>query len=460
MKSTRIAVIGMGYVGIPAAVLFADVPGFEVVGVQRRSARSGWKIELLNRGASPFPETEPEIGELIRRVALEKRSFRVVEELAEAADADAILIDVQTPVEADHAPRYESLKQVAAQVGGLLRKGVLVCIESTVAPGTTVNVVKPLLEERSGMRAGTDFHLAFSYERVMVGRLLHNIRNYPRIVGGLTPACGEKAAELYRRIMKAPVVVTDCLTAEVAKTVENAYRDVNIAFANEIALVCESLGVNVYEVRKLVNNLPNDPSNPGANPVRNMHVPGAGVGGHCLPKDSWLLKYGMDTYGHRPVDTRLLVNARHLNDSMPAHMADLAEKALQEQGVPLPAARVAVLGFAFLEQSDDTRNTPAIPFIESLRSRGIREIVVHDPFVRSAEQVRIEADLEKALQGADCACVLTRHKLYLDFEWPKAVKLMRHPIIVDGRDTVQAVPGFRVIKVGVGLAARGGGQSG
>ena len=131
----------------------------------------------------------------------------------------------------------------------------------------------------------------------MVGRLLHNIRNYPRIVGGFTPACGERAAELYRQIVKAPVVVTDCLTAEVAKTVENAYRDVNIAFANEIALICESLGVDVFEVRKLVNNLPNDPSNPGANPVRNMHLPGAGVGGHCLPKDSWLLKYGVDTYG-------------------------------------------------------------------------------------------------------------------------------------------------------------------
>ncbi len=453
MKSTRIAVIGMGYVGIPAAVLLADVPGFEVVGVQRRSPRSGWKIDLLNRGGSPFPETEPEIGELIRRVALEKKTFRVVEDPAGAANADVILIDVQTPVEDDHTPRYESLKQVAAQVGDQLRKGVLVCIESTVAPGTTVNVVKPILEQRSAMRAGDDFHLAFSYERVMVGRLLHNIRSYPRIVGGLTPDCGQKAAELYRKIMKAPVVVTDCLTAEVAKTVENAYRDVNIAFANEIALICESLGVNVYEVRKLVNNLPNDPSNPVANPVRNMHLPGAGVGGHCLPKDSWLLKYGVDTYGRSPVESRLVAGARNLNDSMPAHMAELTAKALQQQGVSLPEARVAVLGFAFLEQSDDTRNTPTVPFIESLRSRGIRDIVVHDPFVRSDEQVRIEADLHQALRNADCACIITRHKLYLEFEWAKAAKLMRHPVIVDGRDTVQEILGFRVIKVGVGRAA-------
>ncbi len=455
MKTTRIAVIGMGYVGIPAAALLADVPGFEVVGVQRRSPRSGWKIDLLNQGGSPFPETEPEIGELIHRVVMDKKTFRVSERLQDAAEADAVLIDVQTPVEADHAPRYESLKEVATRLGGQLRKGVLVCIESTVAPGTTVNLVKPILEECSRLRAGTDFHLAFSYERVMVGRLLHNIRNYPRIVGGLTPACGQKAAELYRHIVKAPVVVTDCLTAEIAKTVENAYRDVNIAFANEIALICESLGVNVYEVRKLVNNLPNDPSNPGANPVRNMHIPGAGVGGHCLPKDSWLLKYGVDTYGRSPVETRILAGARNLNDSMPAHMADLVEAALQEQGVSLRAARIAVLGYAFLEESDDTRNTPAMSFIEALRSRGIGEIVVHDPFVRSGEEVQIETDLAKALRSADCACILTRHKHYLEFDWPKAARLMRHPLIVDGRDVIgpAQAAGFRLIKVGVGRAS-------
>ncbi len=138
MKKTRMAVFGMGYVGIPAAVLFADVPGFEVVGIQRLSLRSGWKIDLLNHGRSPFPETEPDIGDLIRRVALEKRTFSVTDKTDEAGKAEAILIDVQTPIEADHIPRYESLQEVAVQIGKQLRKGVLVCVESTVAPGTTV----------------------------------------------------------------------------------------------------------------------------------------------------------------------------------------------------------------------------------------------------------------------------------------------------------------------------------
>ena len=167
------------------------------------------------------------------------------------------------------------------------------------------------------MRAGADFHLAFSYERVMVGRLLHNIRRYPRVVGGLTPACTEAAAAVYRLIVEAPVVGTDCLTAEVAKTVENAYRDVNIGFANEVALMCESLGIDVFEVRGLVNNLPNDPSNPGANPVRNMHLPGAGVGGHCLPKDSWLLAHGVERHGRFPVDSKVILGARAVNEAMP-----------------------------------------------------------------------------------------------------------------------------------------------
>jgi UDP-N-acetyl-D-mannosaminuronic acid dehydrogenase len=213
----------------------------------------------------------------VRRVVVQKKSFRVTEGYDDIKDADYVLIDVQTPVEKDHRPRYESLTEVSRRISGLIKQGALVCVESTVAPGTTSHLVKPALEA-SGRVAGKDFHLAFSYERVMVGRLLHNILNYPRIVGGLTPECGKRAVELYRWVVKAPVVATDCLTAEVSKTVENAYRDVNIAFSNEVALMCESLGVNVFEVRELVNNLPNDPSNPAANPVRNMHLPGAGVG--------------------------------------------------------------------------------------------------------------------------------------------------------------------------------------
>ena len=173
----KIVVIGMGYVGIPVAALFANVPGFNVVGVQRRSKRSGWKIDWLNDGKNPIGGDEPGLSKLIARV-VKKGTFRVVEDLSTCKDADAILIDVQTPVDADRVPNYESLEGVSAGVGQHIRRGALVVVESTVAPGTTDNVVKPLLEKTSGMKAGKDFFLAFCYERVMVGRLIKNIVDF------------------------------------------------------------------------------------------------------------------------------------------------------------------------------------------------------------------------------------------------------------------------------------------
>jgi UDP-N-acetyl-D-mannosaminuronic acid dehydrogenase len=285
----------------------------------------------------------------------------------------------------------------------------------------------------------------------MVGRLLHNIVNYPRIAGGVTPPYAEAAAEMYRYIVRAPVVATDCLTAEVAKMVENAYRDVNIAFANEVALMCESLGVNVFEVRDLVNNLPNDPSIPNANPVRTMHVPGAGVGGHCLPKDSWLLKYGVDTWGRSPVAPRVIIGSREVNNFMSLHMADLAEAALRRAGVAPSDASVAILGYAFLEDSDDTRNTPAEGLVRELRRRGVRQIRTHDPFVRQEELPYVLRDLAAALRGVDCACLVTRHSAYRPEVLARLSAAMRNAIFIDGRNVFRgANDGVTVISVSNG----------
>lgn len=426
----HIVVIGMGYVGIPCAALFADVPGFRVSGVQRRSERSGWKIDCLNSGGSPFEGDEPGLAELIRRVVLEKRTFHVTDDISVCRDADAILIDVQTPVDDERVPQYESLRQVAAGAGQHMVKGVLVIVESTVAPGTTQHVVQPILEQESGMVAGRDFSLAYSYERVMPGKLLDFLTHLPRVVGGIDAQSTRRAVELYRHIVQAEIVQTDCLTAETAKTVENAYRDVNIAFANEMALLCESLGIDVFELRRLVNNRPD----------RHMHVPGAGVGGHCLPKDPWLLNHGVNVYGQRKVRSDLLALAREINDAMPVHMADLVEEALAEAGKRLAGARVTVLGIAYLENSGDTRNTPALPLIRALRQRGA-SVVAHDPYVRQADfdalqvgdDVVLLHHLRQALQGADCAALVTKHSDYLGPELLQAVEVMRTPIVVDGR---------------------------
>jgi UDP-N-acetyl-D-mannosaminuronic acid dehydrogenase len=357
---TNVVVIGMGYVGIPCATLLADVPGFQVTGVQRRSERSGWKIECLNAGNCPFEGDEPGLAELIHRVAVEKKSFRVTDDYAVCKEADVILIDVQTPTDGDHVPHYDSLREVCAQVGRYLRPGALVVIESTVAPGAIQSVVQPILERESGLKGGQDFCLAFSYERVMPGKLLEYITDFPRVVGGIDEEDTRRAVELYRHIVKQEITPTDVLTAEMAKVVENAYRDVNIAFANEVALACERMGVDVFEVRELIN----------ARPDRHLHLPGAGVGGHCLPKDSWLLKYGLETYGRQgdketrgqgeeeSGGLRLIPLAREINDGMPGHMVALIEDALAEAECELAGAKVVLLGAAYLENADDTRNTP------------------------------------------------------------------------------------------------------
>jgi len=414
----EIVVVGLGYVGIPVAALFADVEGFNVTGVQRRSKRSGWKIDYINDGKNPIEGDEPGLAELIERV-VEKETFRATDEISVYGEADAILIAVQTPVDEKHIPRYESLRQVSQDIGGHMKKGALVVLESTVAPGTTEHVVKPILEKQSGMK--------------MLGRLIHNLTKLDRIVGGITSECTRRGVELYSHIVQAKLHATDSLTAEVSKVTENTYRDVNIAFANEVALICESLGVDVHEVRRFVNSLPNIPGDPGKNPLRMMHIPGAGVGGHCLPKDPWLLKYGLDAYGDFEFEPKVIIESRRINDSMPNHMMELIGGALNEKNLVMDDAKVTILGVAFLPNSNDTRNTPAYPLYKLLKNR-CAEVRLHDPYVKDYGDMEIENELEATVRGSDVIALVTRHDEYreLSLEWLK--EKMRTPIIVDGRN--------------------------
>ncbi len=431
----KIAVIGMGYVGIPVAVLLANA-GHDVTGVQRLSKRSGWKIDWLNEGRCPIEGHEPELPEILERVVREGR-FRATSDYSNIKDVDIVLIDVQTPTDANHVPQYESLREVCFQIGSFMKPGKLVIIESTVSPGTTEYMVKPILEKESGLKAGLPggFGLCFSYERVMLGRLVHNIREYPKIVGGIDEASTQIAMELYQSIVRGGVYGTTPMTAEVSKTVENAYRDVQIAFANEIALFCESLGIDVYNVRKFVNGLPDDPSIPHANPVRTMHFPGAGVGGHCLPKDTWLLVHGYDKYARfrNQYPSSILTNARYLNDWMPVHMVDLLESGLKEVRKELRGARIGVLGYAFLENSADPRNTPTTTLIAELAKRGA-EYMIHDPYISEDGDLRIEQDLDKVLQGSDGLILMTKHDEYKSLNPERLKELLRTRVIVDGRN--------------------------
>ncbi|MHA2179285.1 MAG: nucleotide sugar dehydrogenase, partial [Candidatus Thorarchaeota archaeon] len=417
-------VIGMGYVGIPCAALLADVDGYQVTGLQRRSKRSGWKIEHLNAGKSPFEGDEPGLNELVAKV-VEKGSFTVTDDVEVLKDSDIILIDVQTPTDENHVPQYDSLREVSKQIGKRIRKGTLVVVESTVAPGTTQNIVQKIIEEHSNMKGGEDFDLAFAYERVMPGKLIRNIVHLPRIVGGITSEGADRAVEMYSKIVQANVHKTDVLTAEVSKTIENAYRDVNIAFANEMALVSESLGVNVYEIIELVNELPS----------RMMHIPGAGVGGHCLPKDTWLLRHGLNKYGSKSVEARFIALAREINNHMPVHMTLLIEDALEKKGVKLKGSTVTILGIAYLENADDTRNTPAAALIRELEERGAT-VVLHDPYVRDWDlgPHEIERDLLTAAKNSDCLALVTRHRDYNDLDFAKLGETMRTRTLIDGRN--------------------------
>ena len=273
-RTANVVVLGLGYVGLPVACLFAEA-GFSVAGIRQNQE----KVEMIGRGECPIQGKEPGLSELVARVVASGR-FRATTDYSPCREAQIVLIAVETPVDpATKMPAYEALRGALTALGRNLSRNTLVIIESTIAPGTMDGVVKPILEETSGLIAGEDFHLVNCPERVMPGKLLKNIQECHRVVWGVSPEAAQLAVMFYRHIVHAGLDPVDCVTAEIVKTAENAYRDVQIAFANEVALICEDMGANVWQVRELVNK----------SPYRAMHLPGAGVGGHCIPKDPWLL---------------------------------------------------------------------------------------------------------------------------------------------------------------------------
>jgi len=429
----------MGYVGIPAAALLADAPQFDhVTGFQRDSPSSGYKIAMLNRGESPLKGEEPGLEDLLKKVVAAKK-FQCTSDFSKIAGLDAVTLSIQTPFlnKEDLLPDFSALKDGIRHVGKHLRSGMLVVLESTITPGTTNGMARDLLEQESGLVAGKDFALAHAPERVMVGRLLRNIREHDRCVGGIDEASTKRATELYSAVLTTGKVIPMTATAaETTKTAENTFRDLQIAAANELALYCEAMGINFYDVRAGIDSLK------GEGITRAMLWPGAGVGGHCLTKDTYHLERGVQVLGKGTLDypenePSIYVLARRINDFMPTHMFRLTRDALKRAGVSLKGAKVAMLGWAFLSNSDDSRNTPSEPYRDLLLKDGAR-VSVHDPYVAEYPDVPIVPFVEEALEGADAIVIFAGHHQYRTLD-PKVLKNLsgkKHPVIIDGRNMV------------------------
>jgi len=411
MSQGNVAVIGLGYVGLPVACVLAEA-GFDTVGIDIDVAR----VKTINDGMCPIEGKEPGIVQLIKKV-VRNGKLHASADYQEVAGADAIFVCLDSPIGPDHCPDLSILKSGTWEVGRRMKRQALVSIESTLPPGTMGNVLIPQLEKSSGMKAGKDFSVVHCPERVMPGKLLHNMTTLDRVIGGLDQESIGTSLSYYSKITKGRLHTTDLISAEISKTAENAYRDVQIAFANEIALICEQMGAEAMEVRRLVNTCP----------FRDMHVPGAGVGGHCLPKDSWLLVSGASAS-----QFKLLPAARAVNEGMPGHLCELAEQAMLEAERPMKDSLVSVMGLAFLSDSDDTRNSPAKEVIDHFLAQA--QVVVHDEFVALPYKAPLVRSIHQALSGSDCAIFVTDHSAYKKLDMNEIKEIMRTPVIVDGRN--------------------------
>jgi UDP-N-acetyl-D-mannosaminuronic acid dehydrogenase len=430
IPARKIAVIGAGVVGVPMAALLAEslsrtgpaAREVRVVLIQRPSITSGWKVAALNAGQNPLGGLEPGLAEIIARTVREGR-LAASTDPAEARDAEAILVCVQTDKK-DFAPDYDPLFEALDSLAVELRKRPptvpvpLVVIESTLAPTSMTTVVRERLADR-GLRDGTDIDLGFSPNRVMPGHLIERIRGADKIISGLRSETAARIRDLYSAAVSwGRLYEANPLTAEVVKTLENAWRDVRIAYAAEIARACDAADVDFHALRTRVNaRLAQEDAasvDPTAVPTGGLLIPTCGVGGHCLPKDGILLLWRwIEAGGNR--DHSLILEARRINDASPAETVIRIE----EQLGPLAQTSVVLLGAAYRPGAADTRNSPALA-VGRIISRRCRAFALHDPYVRRDDPRLAEHglasvftnDLPAALADAEIAVIGTAHPLY------------------------------------------------
>lgn len=409
-RSLRLAVLGAGYVGLPTAALFADA-GFHVVALDLKLE----VIKAVNNGVSSI--NEPGLSELISRNVKAGRLKATLNSTETLSQKDAVIISVQTPIDKNKKPNLCFLTKALESVGKHTRKRMLVVVSSTVPPGTMLEKAKPSLESLSGLKAETEFYLAYVPERIAPGKALEEFVESPRLVGGVGPNSTQVAAELFRTVCK-KVIETDASTAEVAKLAENTYRDVNIAFANELALLCEKRGVDVMEAIKLANT----------HPRVNIHKPGPGVGGPCLPKDPYLL-----LHSSKNMSNDIIKAARKINDHMPKHIVKLTLQAIKKAGKNVKGGKIAILGAAYKSDVDDSRLSPSEPIIHELVCLGA-EPNIYDPRCNSSFGAKRAKSLKEAINGSDCLVIVTDHTEFKNLDLTEIKQLMNDkPAIIDGK---------------------------
>lgn len=413
-RSARVGVVGIGYVGLPLAVEKGKV-GFRVTAFDRNESR----VEMINRGANYIEDVkDDELKELV-----EKGLLRATTDFAELGACDVVVICVPTPLSATRDPDIQYIVNVAEQLSAHLRPGQLVSLESTTYPGTTEEVLLPLLE-KSGLKVGEDFFLAFSPERVDPGNARYTTKNTNKVVGGVTPRCLSVATAFYRETILHVVPVSSPKVAEMTKVFENTFRAVNIALVNELALLCDKMGLSIWEVVEAA----------ATKPFGIMRFdPGPGVGGHCIPIDPFYLTWKAREYDFH---TRFIELAGEINVLMPYHVREKILRALGRTRKSLSGSKVLVLGAAYKKDINDWRESPTLKLLEILAQDEV-ELRIHDPHVEAFTHHGVtyrNTPLEEGLAWADCAVIMTDHTA-VDY----AAVVAGAPVVVDTRNATKHV---------------------
>ena len=391
--TARVGIVGIGYVGLPLAMVFAEA-GFHVLGIDVSAER----VAALNAGQSHVGDVAHE---QLRHMRAAGR-FEATTDYSVLAELDAVSICVPTPLSKTRDPDISYIVNVAEQLARYLHPGQVIVLESTTYPGTTREVILPQLEA-SGLRVGLDYFLAFSPERVDPGRTDWTTRNTPKVIGGVTPACMRVAAALYEQAIERVVPVSSPEAAEMVKLVENTFRAVNIGLANEVLLMCDKLGLDAWEVVDAAATKPF-----GFMPFR----PGPGLGGHCIPIDPLYLSWKLKTVDYT---ARFIEIASEINTNMPRYWTQKVQDTLNDAAKALRGSRILVLGVAYKKDVTDVRESPALDIIHLLQAKGA-EVRYHDPYVPEVQidELRLSSvpNLERALHESDCVVVVTDHSCY------------------------------------------------